>query len=119
MNIIEVLEDTWVMKIVRVFVSIIVGFFAFSIFKLIIPIIISISLRILFIGTSNTTITITNDNYEMLKISILIFSLYLTVKYVKYINAKESRKERNIFRIGTILFGFISALLIVTFKGMN
>jgi hypothetical protein len=46
---------------------------------------------------------------------LIIFSIYLAVKYTKKLNANGTKKSRNIKRIVTVVIGFICLMLSTVF----
>ena len=46
---------------------------------------------------------------------LIIFSIYLAVKYTKKLNANGIKKSRNIKRIVTVVIGFICLMLSTVF----
>ena len=46
---------------------------------------------------------------------LIIFSIYLAVKYTKKLNANGTKKSRNIKKIVTVVIGFICLMLSTVF----
>jgi hypothetical protein len=81
-----------------------VGLSAFSIIKLIFMIPIN------FMATPDNAKTM-----QGLSSLLIIFSIYLAVKYTKKLNANGTKKSRNIKRIVTVVIGFICLMLSTVF----
>jgi hypothetical protein len=77
---------------------------AFSIIKLIFMIPIN------FMATPDNAKTM-----QGLSSLLIIFSIYLAVKYTKKLNANGTKKSRNIKRIVTVVIGFICLMLSTVF----
>jgi len=100
-------NDNIFAKIAGGFISFIVGFFAFFIFKLIFMIPLNIFANA--------------QNYELMKglgALVIIFCIYLAVKYTKYINRRAEKHKRILLRVLTIVFGFFSALITTAIVNM-
>lgn len=80
------------------------GLSAFSIIKLIFMIPIN------FMATPDNAKTM-----QGLSSLLIIFSIYLAVKYTKKLNANGTKKSRNIKRIVTVVIGFICLMLSTVF----
>ena len=80
------------------------GLSAFSIIKLIFMIPIN------FMATPDNAKTM-----QGLSSLLIIFSIYLAVKYTKKLNANGIKKSRNIKRIVTVVIGFICLMLSTVF----
>jgi hypothetical protein len=46
---------------------------------------------------------------------VVVFSIYLSIKFTKKINRSDTRKNRNILRIVTVILGFICMFLTTAF----
>ena len=80
------------------------GLSAFSIIKLIFMIPIN------FMATPDNAKTM-----QGLSSLLIIFSIYLAVKYTKKLNANGTKKSKNIKRIVTVVIGFICLMLSTVF----
>lgn len=101
-------KENFLVKFCNGFISFIVGLAAFSIFKLIFMI--------------PVNIMTTSDNVDIMQgfSSILvIFSIYLAIKYTKSLNGNGTAKSRNIKRIITIIIGVICLMMSTILLSIN
>lgn len=100
-------KENFLIRFGKVCVSFIVGVSAFSIIKLI------------FMIPMN--LITTPDNAQEMEVSglaLIIFSIFLAVKYTKKLNANGTTKSRNIKRIVTVVIGFVCLMISTVFLAM-
>ncbi len=93
----------FLMKYTNLAISIFVGFFIFSINKVILSLLLMLLVKLNAVSV---------DNYESIASILLIVSIYLAVVFTKKLNKFKTKKVRIILRVVIIILGLIGGILI-------